>query len=88
MAIKGEFDGLDSLEFVSFDTISMSFSPSTDEGVGFDEVEEEGKGVDEPTPTLLAVVVEMKEESVERSEETNDGFNDVLMLLVKGVEGK
>lgn len=89
VAIKGEFDGLDSIAFVSFDTIRTSFSPSADEGVGFDadEEPEEGKGVDEPTLTTLAVVVEMKEESVERREDTN-GFSDVLMLLVKGVTGK
>lgn len=89
MAIKGEFDGLDPLEFVSFDTIRISFSASAnDEGVdGFDDETEGGKGVDEPTPTLEMVVDEMKEESVERREVTN-GLSDVLMLLVKGVEGK
>lgn len=94
VAIKGEFDGLDPLEFVSFNTIRMSFSLTSttdEEGVGCaveEEVEEMiEEGVDEPT--LAAVVVDdgMNEESVERREEAN-GFKDVLMLLVKGVEGK
>ena len=85
MAIKGEFDGLDPLEFVSFETIRMSFSPSTGERVGCAVVEdniEEGVEVDEPR---FAVVEEMKEDRVERREDTN-GFREVLMLLVKGVE--
>lgn len=85
MAIRGEFDGLDPLEFVSFNTIRTSFSVSADEGVGCAMEGKRGKfgGVDEPSLT----VVETEEERVDRREETN-GFCDVLILLVKGVEGK
>lgn len=91
MAISGEFDGLTPLGFVSFfNTIRMSFSPSSTTGrrVGcaVEEGKIEGEGVDEPpTELTVEVVVEEKVESVERREETN-GFSDVLMLLVKGVE--
>lgn len=92
MAISGEFDGLTPLGFVSFfNTIRMSFSPFSTTGrrVGCaveGKIEGEGEGVDEPpTELTVEVVVEEKVESVERREETN-GFSDVLMLLVKGVE--
>lgn len=90
MAISGEFDGLTPPEFVSFfNTIRMSFSPfsTTGKRVGCAvEGKIEGEGVDEPpTELTVEVVVEEKAESVERREETN-GFSDVLMLLVKGVE--